>query len=251
MARRSPCGWLVGAMIWLLVPTWWPTAAAGDVFGPDQVRQIEAIARQYLLAHPEVIGEVQALWRAEAVAARKAEARARIAPYRDRLISAEAAFVAGDPDGSVTVVEFFDYRCSDCKRWHADLTELRAQDPDLRVVYREYPILGSDSTLASRAAIASRRQGRYLAFHDALMTSRGALMEAAVMEIATETGLDAEQLRTDMSDPAVQAVIDHNSRLGVALDLLGTPSFIVGDRLLDPWQDIAALKAMIARQRAQ
>jgi predicted DsbA family dithiol-disulfide isomerase len=131
------------------------------------------------------------------------------------------------------------------------VAELEEADPDLRLVYKEFPILGPGSQFAARAALASRRQGKYVPFHNALMQATEQVTEETVMETAREAGLDTEQLRADMLDPAIQEAIARNLQLADALGITGTPSFIIGDEVVPGAVDLRTLQSLIARVRRE
>ena len=146
-------------------------------------------------------------------------------------------------------MEFFDYNCPYCRRVAPTVTELEQADPDLRLVYKEFPILGPGSQFAARAALASRRQGKYVAFHHALMQATEQVTEETVMEVARAVGLDLEQLRADMQEPAIQQAIARNLQLADALGITGTPSFIIGEEVVPGAVDLRTLQSLIARVR--
>jgi protein-disulfide isomerase len=129
------------------------------------------------------------------------------------------------------------------------VAEIIAADPDLRVVYKEFPILGPGSTFAARAALAAQRQGKYAPFHEALMRAGESLDEEQVLEIAEAVGLDTERLDQDMQDPAIQEAIARNLQLANALGITGTPSFVIGDRVVPGAVDLRTLQSLIARVR--
>jgi protein-disulfide isomerase len=157
--------------------------------------------------------------------------------------------VGGNPNGDVTLVEFFDYNCPYCRQVAPLLLEAVAADPRLRVVFKEFPILGPNSVFAAKAALAAHKQGNYLAFHDGLMKSHGALDERKVLEAAAAAGLDVDRLKTDMEAPTIQALLDRNLDLGRALRLNGTPGFVVGDGVFAGARDLKGLQALISAAR--
>jgi protein-disulfide isomerase len=131
------------------------------------------------------------------------------------------------------------------------VADLEEADPDLRLVYKEFPILGPGSQFAARAALASQRQGKYVPFHNALMQASEQVTEETVMEVARTVGLDTEQLRADMQDPAIEEAIAHNLQLANALGITGTPSFVIGDRMVPGAADFRTLQGLIAEVRQQ
>ena len=155
--------------------------------------------------------------------------------------------VSGNPKGDVTLVEFFDYQCGYCKRSLKPVKDLLETDRQLRIVWKEFPILGPVSRFAARAAMASEKQGRYLEFHVAVMGSRGKLTEDRVMDIAGSVGLDVQRLRREMDDPAIEEYLDETIRLARVLGIEGTPAFVIGDTLVPGAVGGARLKELIAR----
>ena len=158
--------------------------------------------------------------------------------------------MGGNPDGDVTLVEFFDYRCGYCKQFAPLLTSIMKQDPKLRVVYKEFPVLGPDSFRAAQAALAARDQGYYLEFHEALMAADAPLTDKAVMTVARAVGLDVDRLKRDMETPKVLNILGNNHRLAEALAIDGTPTLIVGDSIVRGAIPMADLAALIARARS-
>ena len=225
-----------------------PTGAS-DALPVEAVDAIRQIVRDYLLEHPEVLIEAQQVLR-DRQAAREAEQERRaIERHRDALIADPEAPVAGNPEGAITLVEFFDYRCGYCKRVKPTLETLLAENDDLRLVYKEFPILGPESTLAARAALAARAQGGYGPFHTALMEADGALERAHILEIARSVGLDDERLAQDMDEPAIDALIEGNAALAQDLGIRGTPAFVIGDRVIGGALPIAEFRTAIAAAR--
>ena len=227
-------------------------AIAQETLSAEQVEAIEDLIENYILDNPEVIlRAVQRLDEREREQ-QDADKRAAIAENRDALYADADSHVAGNPDGDVTVVEFFDYRCPYCRRSLAAVRAILEEDANVRFVFKEFPVLGPDSVVASRAAIVAQRQdpGKYMAFHRALMSARGALDKAAVLQIAAEVGLEPERLGAAMDSPEVAAVIDRNYGLAGALGINGTPTFIIGDVLVPGAIDVDAFRAIIAEVRA-
>ncbi len=224
-------------------------AQDSDVFSDEQVTAIEAILARHLRENPDVVLEAIEALRARMETKRKQEITRRMGAYRNQLERDPGSHVGGNPEGDVTIVEFFDYRCPYCKRDLPILRELLAEDTNLRIVYKEFPILGPDSVVASKAAIASRKQGKYHAFHVALMKSRGKLTEQTIAQIATETGLDWIRLQVDMQDSSIMAIIRDNRALAKALDITYTPGFVIGDAIIPGFAQKDALKQAIATVR--
>jgi len=233
---------LAGAAVALL--PWLPTAAAD--FTPEQRRAIEAIVQDYLTKNPDVL--VAALHAAEAKLDRDADAKTAslIARHRRELYDNPETPVGGNPQGKVTLVEFFDYRCPYCKETQPSLDKLVAQDPQLRLVYKEFPILGPVSVTAAHAALAAARQGKYQAFHQAMMAARGTITEATVFRVAKSVGLDIDRLQRDMAAPEIGGAVEANLKLADALEINGTPAFVIGDRIIPGAVDMAGLEKLVA-----
>lgn len=209
--------------------------------------------RNYLLQHPEVIAEALQQWQQRQIAEQQAQqadqTAGAIESRRDELVNDPMSAVGGNPDGDVTVVEFFDYNCPHCRRAVSVVAEVERKDPKLRLVYKELPILGASSVFAARAALASRKQDGYIAFHRALLQEDRRLTEDRVMEIAGSVGLDIEKLKADMEDPAIRDALARNRELAQAIGITGTPSFVIGDELVQGAVDLNALEELIAQAR--
>ncbi len=192
---------------------------------PPDKAAIERIVHDYIMAHPEIIPEAMTAMQTRDV--RKL--------LRDNRAEVEAPFpgaVAGNPQGDVTLVEFFDYACPYCRAAHADVKRLIASDPKVRVVYREFPVLSEASGEAALAALSAARQGRYAAFHDRQFEAPGRIEHERTVALVRAAGLDERRTAADLADPRLKAEVRRNIDLGRALGLTGTPSFVVGDRIL-------------------
>jgi protein-disulfide isomerase len=207
----------------------------------------EQRVREYLLKNPEVIMEAVQILQERQRAAEAENFKRTITERSDEILNDPAAPVGGNPEGDVTLVEFFDYNCPYCRRVAPTVVELEEADPDLRLVYKEFPILGPGSQFAARAALASRKQGKYVPFHNALMQASEQVTEEIVMEIARTVGLDPEQLKADMQDPAIQEAIARNLQLADALGITGTPTFVIGDRMVPGAVELRTLQGLVAR----
>lgn len=216
---------------------------------PDQKAAVEQTVRDYLLDHPEVL--VQAL---QAFERKQKEAAALgahqvIGEKREALLADPSSPVGGNPKGDVTIVEFFDYRCPYCKQVEPALEALLKEDTKLRIVYKEFPILGPPSVIASRVALAAQRQGKYDAFHRSMMARKGQIDEKTVLEVAAASGLDLQRLKADMAAPETDAILKRNMELAEALTIEGTPAFIIGDTLAPGAADIDTLRKLVAAAR--
>lgn len=212
------------------------------------VDQVEQIVRDYLLREPEIVYDaLQELQRRQAEAA-AAQQRAAIADNRDQLLEAPHTPVGGNPDGDVTLVEFFDYRCAYCRRVVPSMQTLLEEDRNLRMVFKDLPVLGPDSVRAAQAALASRLQDGYVPFHFALMAADDLSM-AGIRAIAKSLGLDPDRLERDMASAEVGAAIEANYALANELGIEGTPAFVIGDQLVPGAVEKARLEQLIREAR--
>lgn len=202
------------------------SVAAQDLGEAD----IKRLALEAILEKPEVLMEALAiLQERESATAAEAQAAA-LSELRDDL--EQNAPVFGNLDGSVTLVEFFDYNCGYCRRAAPEVKAVLEASQDVRIIYREFPILGPGSEVAARASLAARNQGKYQQFHEAMMALNGQAVEASVMKIAGDVGLDLEVLKADMQADLVSDHIAASLRLANALGINGTPTFILGDEII-------------------
>ena len=242
-------------VIFALACTFLAIAPAGSLgaaeISPEQRKAIEAIIHDYLMQNPDVL--IDALREAEAKANSEADVKATqvLRDRRHEVFDDPATPVGGNPQGDVTVVEFFDYRCPYCKQVHPAIQKLLDQDRKLRFVYKEFPVLGEQSDIAAHAALAARLQGRYDAFHNAMMAAKGQISEEVVYRVAGSVGLDVDRLKRDMTDPEIERALSANRALAKALELRGTPGFIIGDHIVPGAIDLDALKTMVADARKQ
>jgi protein-disulfide isomerase len=218
---------------------------------PTWQRSIEEIVQQYIRAHPEVIEESLRALEARRQAEEKERVRKVIVARQADLLQDPSSPVSGNLKGDVTVVEFLDNRCGFCKRVAGSVTQLQEDDPRVRVIYKNFPILGEASELAAKAALASNAQGRYKQFHEALLAARTELTKEQVLHIAADVGLDAKQIETEMDNPEWTTTIEKNRALAKELGITGTPAFIVGTELHPGAMDVKALKELIARTQRQ
>lgn len=225
------------------------THAADDSFTDAEKVAIEALIREYIQTHPdEILESVRSYSERQEVAAREA-AEANLTELREQILYDPMAPVAGNPDGDVTVVEFFDYRCGYCKRSLDMVMAMIDEDPNLRVVFKEFPILSPQSRRAAQAALASKEQGKYLEFHYALMSSRGSFDDEQILDIAAEVGLDINQLEKDMEAPQITAYLDSVQDLARSLDIRGTPTFVVENEIVRGAVDADTLRQAIEQKR--
>ena len=225
-----------------------PAAVAAEDFTEAQIKDL---ALQAILENPEIVMEAVTILQARQAEEEAAQAQATLESSGDALTADPNAPVLGNPDGDVTVVEFFDYNCPYCRRAGGEVAGLLEADAQVRVVMREWPILGDGSVFAARAALAAREQDAYAAMHDALMASPARVDEGAVIRIAQGLGLDVDRLRADMDAPAVQAHIDASMELARSLDFSGTPSFVIGDELVPGMVETARMQELVDAARSE
>jgi protein-disulfide isomerase len=212
---------------------------------------VEQVVEQYIRAHPEVIEQTLQALQVKREAEERERVRKLIATKQAELLNDPNSPVSGKLDGDVTVVEFFDYRCGYCKRVAGAVTQLQQDDPNVRIVYKDYPILGEGSVLAARAALASSAQGKHLAFHEALLASEEDLTPETIFALATAVGLDTEKLHRDMESPSIQTAIERNRTLARELGINGTPGFIVGTELVPGALELKDLQNLVNQVRQE
>lgn len=226
-----------------------------DGSSPIRARLDAERVRDALMAKPELLLEVfQSLERRQAAASGQrqgGDARQLVQAQGQALFNDPLAPVIGNPKGDVTIVEFFDYRCPYCKQAHSVVNALIAEDPGIRVIHKHLPILGPDSVVAARAALAARKEPSYARFHDALMQSRGSLTAERVFGLAAAAGLDVERLKVDMEGKTLPAAIQNNVNLAESLNIRGTPSYVVGNAIHFGATDAATLRRLVAQSRKQ
>ncbi len=237
---RFPFVAILGLLAVLLAGS--PVRAETPVLSDDQKAAIQKLVHDYLIEHPDVV--VEALTVAQNDERRKALQDSHAALFDD----AQAPAI-GNLKGDVTVVEFFDYACPYCKSVAEAIRTLLKEDGNVRLVLKEFPVLGQGSVLASRAALASREQGKYQEFHNALIATRGQFNEGVVLEVARSVGLDIDRLKADMAKPEIVTAIKANHELADTLNIGGTPAFVVGDQIYPGALDLAALKRAVAQAR--
>ena len=206
--------------------------AQEGLFSTTEEQRIKELVREYILQDPEIIAEAITLLQARQESVRVDRQQDNLLQLRDKLRNPPEETVIGNPDGSITVVEFFDYNCGYCKSmFDTVLNSLQGND-ELRVVLIEFPILGPNSVTASKAALASRQQDLYGPFHQAMIRHKGSLSESTIMTLARGVGINVDQLKEDMKDPEVDAIIERNRAMAQQLEISGTPAFVIGSTLV-------------------
>ena len=213
-----------------------PYAVRADEFSAPQRGEIEKIVRDYLVAHPEVLQEAMAELDKRQTAAEAEKHKDVVKQQAATIFSSPRQVNLGNPDGNVTFVEFFDYNCGYCKRAMSDMLTLLKDDPKLKIVLKEFPVLGPGSVEAAQVAVAVRMQDKtgkkYLEFHQKLLGGRGQADRAHALAVAKDIGMNMAQIDKDMQSPEVKATLEENFKLAEQLGLNGTPSYVIGDNVV-------------------
>jgi protein-disulfide isomerase len=224
-------------------------------FSPAQRGAIEKIIKEYLLKNPEVLQEVMAELEKKQALAETEKARSAIKSHSEALFNSPRQVTLGNPQGDVTFVEFFDYNCGYCKRALNDMVELMAKDPKLKVVLKEFPVLGQSSVEAAQVGVAVRMQDKsgkkYLEFHQKMLTGRGQADKARAMAVAKEIGLDMARLEKDLKSDEIDKTLQESLKLAEALGLNGTPSYVINNDVVIGAVGLTTLGQKIAAARKQ
>ena len=207
-----------------------------------------AAVRAYLLDNPEVIMEAVAVLEQRQAEQAATSDEELVARYSEELFNDGYSHIAGNPEGTLQVVEFMDYKCGYCKRAHPEVMALVANNPDIRLVIKEYPILGQESIMASRAAIAvliNDGDEIYYAFNDALMNENGPLTELSLPLIAESVGADSAKMMETLSSPIITQIIQSNRTLGQQMAISGTPTFIVANQMLRGYVPLPQMQQIV------
>ncbi|MBS7545973.1 DsbA family protein [Ancylobacter oerskovii] len=209
---------------------------AAPAFALDDVqrKEFESVIRDYLLKNPEVIQEAIGELQKRQAAAADEQRKQAIAKLKPQIFDSPHGVVVGNPKGDVTLVEFFDYNCGYCKRSLPDLVQLIESDPKLKVVLKEFPVLGPGSVEAAQVAVGVKLVApeKYLAFHKALLGGRGQANKARALEAAAEAGIDRAAVEKAMTRPEVNAALQESMQIADALGIDGTPSYVAGDAVI-------------------
>ncbi len=221
-------------------------------FSDDQRSELEGIIRNYLIANPEIIRDaINELQRKEDEASKVAQVKT-IDESADLIFASDKQVVLGNPKGAITVVEFFDYNCTYCRRAHADMKKLIEENPDLRFVLKEFPVLGDSSVEAAKVAAAVRLTApeKYGDFHDELLGEPGQINGEKALAVAADLGMDPAELRSKLESPEVKATIAESYDLAGKLNLTGTPSYVTHKEVIVGAVGYDALKAKIDEAKA-
>ncbi|MBI4525092.1 MAG: DsbA family protein [Deltaproteobacteria bacterium] len=213
------------------------------------VEEIEEIIRDYLMRNPKVIADAMTHYNEQQKKAALERVRRTVSKRRQEIFHDSDSPVSGNPNGDVAIVEFFDYQCAYCRNVASRLVEVTNQDPNVRIVYKELPILGPTSVIAAKAALAARTMGNYSSFHHALMATKRPLTEEGIFKIAESVGLARDSLKKAMGAAEIEKIIERNRRLAQELEISGTPTFIIGDAVIRGAISLEALKQYVAAAR--
>ncbi|MEM7295998.1 MAG: DsbA family protein [Pseudomonadota bacterium] len=210
--------------------------------------------RTYLLQNPQVLVEAMQAYEAEQQAMQARADLSLVAAHADDLFDDGHSWVGGNPDGDITIVEFMDYRCGFCKRAAPEVASLLSSDPNIRLIVKEFPILGPGSERASRFAIATHALAgdrAYKTVHDQLIRLRSDVSDTVLERIASEAGLSFSAITAEMGSDATTKVISRNRQLAQRLSITGTPTFVIGGQLLRGFLPAAGMEEIIARERTE
>jgi protein-disulfide isomerase len=227
--------------------------ARAQSFNDAQRGEIERIVKEYLIAHPEVLQEVMSELEKKQTAAETEKQVAGVRAHREVLFNSTHQVTIGNPQGDVTMVEFFDYNCGYCKRALSDMLQLMKADPKLKVVLKEFPVLGPGSKEAAEVAVAARMQDKtgkkYLEFHQKLLGGRGPADKARALAAAKDAGFDMARLEKDLASDEVKTTLAESLRVAEAIGLNGTPSYVIGSDVVIGAQGYDVLKEKVDAAR--
>lgn len=245
LLRRSALAGLIVAVI----ANGSPARAQDAPFTDAQKSAIEDMVRDYILQNPEVVLESLRIMEERQRMAEEERLKLKLQQLKPALYQDPRDPSLGNPDGDVVLVEFFDYQCGYCKTMLQTLVDFAETDGKVKVVMKEFPILGPESLTAAKASLAAHKQGKYEAFHVAMMTLRGKLTEPAIFQTALEVGLDIDLLKADMESKGVLEHIRETRALAQELEIRGTPAFTIGDRLIPGAFGAAQLFELVSEAR--
>jgi protein-disulfide isomerase len=225
---------------------------ARPVVGADEPKltqqEIEKIVHDYLLREPEVLAEALRRLQQRQSAAAAQKAKQAIRDNQQALLSDQASPVEGNAQGKITIVEFFDYRCVHCRRVASTIDNLMRSNSSVRVVYKNFPVLGEPSVLAARAAVAAQQQGGWPKLHRAMLAYEGDFTTETLLALGTSVGLDSGKLKTDMMSPATDKALQANLTLAAALGVDVTPTFVIGERVIRGALSPEAFQALVEEE---
>ena len=222
-----------------------------ETLTPAQKNEVQNILQEYLRTNPEIILEAIEVLRNRERQGQQNQAQQNLASSRTQLLNDPTSPIAGNPNGDVTMVEFFDYSCHFCKRVFPSIQSLLKQDKNLRYVFKEFPILSPESQIAARAALVvwKHEKDKYFAFHTELMKSHGGLSERRIFRMAEKVGANVDIIKKEMNSTEISEILRRNFDLAQQLGVRGAPGFVIGDRIIPGAVDLATIKRLIAEER--
>jgi len=221
---------------------------AEGVLNANQQDEVRKLVRDTLLSNPEILVEAMNILQARQEQARNDQQQNALSQLSSSM-KGPITPIGGNPDGDVTMIEFFDYQCGYCKKAFPGVMEVIKEDKNIHYIFKEFAILGPESEIAARVALAAQKQGKYMDFHVAMMTVRGRLNEDKILKTAESLGIDMDQLKTDMQSDEVNAEISSTREIAQRLGITGTPAFIIGDKIIPGAVPPQALKDAVKEAR--
>lgn len=227
-------------------------AKVNNASSPITREELPALVRQAILDNPEVIKDAIQKLREKSEAEGRKQAADALAKNKDAMFNDPSSPVAGSTAPDVSIAVFYDYNCPHCRNILPAITDLIAQDPKVRFIFKEYPIFGGDSNTAAIAALAVHRiaKDKYFDFFKALMKNPGKIDSKAINAIAKKMGINEAKLKAEMAKPEINGIIDNNHRLGESLGIRGTPAFVIGDEIIAGEVPLNELLARVAKARS-
>ncbi len=225
------------------------SAQAAESFTADQKKEMEVLFKEYITNNPELILESVRKYQEDQERKVMQSAQENLKEYQS-FFAQDDIPMAGNPEGDVTVVEFFDYNCGYCKKAFEDVQKIIAEDKNVRVVFMDMPILSPSSAKMSNISLAAHKQGKYFETHRALMDYRGSQSDEAFYKVASDVGLDMEKLKVDVESPDIQTFITKSKNMAQALGVRGTPGFVIGDKVYPGYIGMDAMRNAIKEARA-
>jgi protein-disulfide isomerase len=223
--------------------------AGGAAFTDTQKTELEKIIRETLEKNPEIIMNAAQAYQVKQAQEADKKAAEAVVKNKDKLYNNPKDGVDGNPKGTIQIVEFFDYNCGFCKKAHEPVKELLKTEKDVKIIYKQLPILAESSRTAAKAVLAAGMQGKYVAMHDAVLDHKGSIDEPTLMSIAEKAGVNKDKMKKDMESPEVAAQLSASIELGNEIGARGTPTFIFGDKLVPGAMSLDEMKKIIEEMR--
>ena len=227
-----------------------PTAARAEMTA-EQKEEVQKLDHEYILEHGELLIESVNKYQAKQEEETNAKAGEKAKELLASLKNEKNAAIAGNPEGTITMVEFFDFNCGYCKKAFEEIQKVIKEEKDVKIVFYDMPILGPDSLESSKWALAAKKQDKYFAYHTALMNHQGGKDEATFKKLAEEAGLDAEKLAKDKADPSIEAEIQTHIKTAQELGIQGTPGFLINEKIFRGYIPYDVIQATLKEERAK